>query len=645
MSPMPNPETLAELATAITARDVADLRRLEQELQLARRSAELARVAAEASRLQLTQTLGALADAVVVVNLGQVVLLANRAAEDLFGWALGDVRGRPLVDVCPLFTGSDRPALPALVARAVAQAGTVRLPVPGQLAGREGEALQRYIDANATVLHDLEGYANGVVLTLHDVTQQRRAHETLLRLNQLDVLTGLLGRREFARRAQQLLEGGAVQLHAMALSAERDGAGADLLTLPAVPGHVLCYLDLDQFKLINDTCGHAAGDRLLREVAALLSGCIREGDLLARMGGDEFAALLPHCDMEQGLAIAERMRERIGAYRLLHEGGALVTGVSIGVVPIEPGCTDLGVVFADADLACYAAKEAGRNCLHLLSPGDTVVATRRREMQQLGLARRALEDNRLLLYVQPIVPACPRRREGPDAPPPYAEVLLRLRNEDGSVIGPSQFIPAAERYGQMVAIDRWVVEAAMTLLRRTHRLELSVNLSGASLGSREFMAEVVERVDREPALAGRLILEVTESAAISNLDQARRFMAALKARGVRFALDDFGSGLSSLSYIKNLPVNCIKLDGVFIRDIATDPLSASIVAAVCGIAATMGVCTVAECVEAPEDVQRLAEIGVDYIQGYATGRPRPVEDYIAEQGLAADSGPGASSAP
>lgn len=591
-------------ATCVTVLNASDRRRHERELLQARRAAEQARKEAATSRRQLTETLGALSDAVIAVDLGQLITLANRAAEAMFGWTLAEAQGRPLRDACPLLTSGDRPALPALAARAVAQGSTVRLPVPAQFAGEPAAGIVApVVDATATVLRDPEGAANGVVLTLQDVTQQRRNHEALVRLNELDVLTGLLGRREFERRAQRLLDA---------------AMGGNV-------GHVLCYLDLDQFKLINDLCGHAAGDRLLREVGALLAGCVRDGDLLARTGGDEFAVLLPQCDVEQGLHIAERMRERVNFYRLRHDEVDHTTGVSIGVVPIDPGRNDLEAIFGDADLACYAAKEAGRNRLHVISDDDTVVATRRSEMLHLGLARRALEEDRLVVFVQPIVPACPEKAT---EVPPHAEVLLRLRNEDGSLLGPGSFIPAAERYGQMSAIDRWVVDAALRLLRSTCSLVLSVNISGPSLGSPEFMADLVCRIDAHPELAPRLWLEVTESAAISNLQQALRFMAELKRRGVRFALDDFGSGLSSLSYIKNLPVDCIKLDGVFIREVATDPLSAAIVASVCSIAQTMGVVTVAECVETSEDVRLLAEIGVDYIQGYATGRPQPVETYI-----------------
>jgi diguanylate cyclase (GGDEF)-like protein len=413
-----------------------------------------------------------------------------------------------------------------------------------------------------------------------------------------DSLTGLMNRHEFEQRLGRALE--SARLHARE--------------------HALCFMDLDQFKQVNDSCGHGAGDELLRQLTALLTHEVRDRDALARVGGDEFALLLENCPMERGMALADRLREIVRAFRFAWDGQVFNVGASIGMVRLDPGLYTVAEALAAADAACYAAKSLGRNRIHVYHASDEQLARLRGEATWPDRLREAMAHDRFVLHGQRIVPL--------GAGEMHVEVLLRLADgEDGAEIMPMAFIPAAERFSLMPALDRWVLERLVThhaALFRDAGMTHAVNLSGASLSDPTFHEFAAELLARHPQAARRLVFEITETAAITNMAMARGFIERLRALGCRFALDDFGSGLSSLNYLKNLRVDYLKIDGGFVRDLGQDAMSEAIIDAIVRIGRVMGLKTVAECVESEQTLEVLRKLGVDYAQGHHLHRPEPL---------------------
>jgi len=415
-----------------------------------------------------------------------------------------------------------------------------------------------------------------------------------------DGLTDLLNRRAFEQRLR----------HALANAREQDAR------------HALCYLDLDQFKVVNDTCGHLAGDELLRQLGPVLRRCTRERDTLARLGGDEFAILMEGCPLAQAQQIAERVKSELEDYRFVWEEYSFRVGASIGVVPIHADSPAVDSILGLADNACYIAKEQGRNRVHVYHEDDTEVARRSGEMQWVVRLDSALDAGRFRLARQPIVAV-----EGGHAGEHF-EVLLRMVDERGALVSPGAFLPAAERYGVAPRIDRWVVGHTLERLAADPRAleslyQCSINLSGQSLADASFLDHLEALIRASPVPPGKLCFEITETAAIANMAAAHRFIEALRALGCHFALDDFGSGLSSFAYLKTLPVDLIKIDGMFVKDIAEDPIDLAMVTAISRIGQVMGKRTIAEFVESEAVLERLREIGVDFAQGYHIGRPVP----------------------
>jgi diguanylate cyclase (GGDEF)-like protein len=454
------------------------------------------------------------------------------------------------------------------------------------------------IQESAAPICDRAGRVIGAVVVFHDVTRERRLKRALSWQASHDALTGLINRREFDNR-----------LHAALLSAQR-GEGS----------RVLLYIDLDQFKVVNDTCGHQAGDRLLREVTGLLQTRVRASDTIARLGGDEFGVLLEGCTLEQATRIAEGVRQAIREFRFVWGTSTLSVGASIGIVQIRAETENVANVMSAADIACYAAKDAGRNRIHVYEADG--VSHRHREMHWVARVTRAAEDNRLELYFQPIVSL------NATVGRPFHELTVRLRDDNDTLVPPGEFIAAAERYNVMSVIDRWVVGQAVELLherrRRGQPLPLvAVNLSGTSINEQSFVEFVLQRV--EPEIASGLCFEITETAAVTSLSNARFLMGELKGRGCRFALDDFGTGVSSFVYLKTLPVDFLKIDGQFISHIGQDPINRSMVEAIGKVGRALGIATVAECVETEAVLNELKRIGVDFAQGYYLARPLPIE--------------------
>ena len=388
---------------------------------------------------------------------------------------------------------------------------------------------------------------------------------------------------------------------------------------------MLLYLDLDQFKLVNDTCGHPAGDQLLKQITGLLQTRMRGGDTLARLGGDEFGILLEDCTLNQALRIADTLRQAIRDYRFTWQEGVYAVGVSIGIVEITRDTPTVANVMSAADVACYAAKDQGRNRVQLYKPDN--VPERHREMHWVSKLTRAVDESGFELFYQPIVPIGDTAAERE-----HFELMLRLRDESGALILPAAFIPAAERYNVMPSIDRWVVRAALDRVVHAPRsgmkpYTVSVNLSGTSLNDERFLEYVIGALSGCALAPGAICFEITETSAVANLGNVAYFMRELKARGCHFALDDFGSGLSSFLYLKTLPVDYLKIDGQFIENVVGDPVDRSMVQAISQVGRAMGIRTVAERVETPEVLAELARLGIGYAQGFHIAEPRSIEHF------------------
>ena len=568
--------------------------------------------ALQAEREQAQTTLESIGDAVITTDVEGNIVYMNPAAEHLTHWQAAPAQGLPLTALFSLMDEQDeRDGL-----------SLVELVLSGSLRG--GAEHARFIQRldGSTVSVNLvgspivsDGQVRGIVLVLHDMTQERQYIANLSWQATHDALTGLANRREFEYRLE-------LALNTLARQAGR---------------HSLMFLDLDQFKLVNDTSGHAAGDELLRHICAVLQAGLREGDTLARLGGDEFGVLLENCPPEQAERIAEQLRQAVQSLHFVWKGRPFITTVSLGVVHLAQPPNTLEASLRAADMACYMAKEKGRNRVQVYHPDDSELSMRFGEMAWIQRLHVALEENRFCLYAQEI--ASLSNDEGPA----HIEILLRLRDEHGRVILPDSFIPAAERYGLMTALDRWVVRNVFEVIRqcldegRGGPLAMcAINLSGSSIGDDNFL-EYLRRLMAEYRIPPRLIcFEITETSAIANLGSAIRFINELKGLGCKFSLDDFCAGMSSFAYLKHLPVDFLKIDGSFVKDMLDDPINRAMVEVINHIGHVMGKRTIAEFVETPLIEQALQEIGVDYAQGYLIERPQAFTcDSLLRQRIAA----------
>ena len=559
-----------------------------------RKRAEQA-IFAEKERAQVT--LESIGDAVISTDADGRIEYINPVAENLTAWSLAEARGQPIGTVLNLVNELTREPIESSLQGAPGRASGTTPADHAVLVTRAGHEVA--IQQSAAPICDRQGRVIGAVIVFHDVTKERRLKRALSWQASHDALTGLINRREFDNR-----------LHGALLSAQR-GEGA----------FALLYIDLDQFKVVNDTCGHQAGDRLLRDVTGLLQTHVRTSDTIARLGGDEFGVLLEGCTPEQATRIAEGVRQAIRDFRFVWGASTLSVGASIGIVQIGADTENVANVMSAADIACYAAKDAGRNRIHVY--GADGVSHRHREMHWVSRVTRAAEDGRLELFFQPIVALSGTGGR------PFHELTVRLRDDAGELVPPGEFIPAAERYNVMSAIDRWVLGRALSLLRERLRHGqvlplLAVNLSGTSLNEQSFVDYVLQSVG-EPEIAGSLCFEITETAAVTSLSNARFLMGELKSRGVKFSLDDFGTGVSSFVYLKTLPVDFLKIDGQFITHITQDPVNRSMVEAIGKVGRALGIATVAECVESEAVLAELKAIGIDYVQGFHLARPLPIE--------------------
>lgn len=478
----------------------------------------------------------------------------------------------------------------------------------------------RRIDFHPSAVRDQNGSMQYIVLLAHDVTESRAMTDQLAYQARFDELTGLVNRRAFTERLE-------------ALESNDDTAGHTFLM----------FLDLDQFKVVNDTCGHAAGDELLRKVAKLITSCVREEDIVARLGGDEFALIIVGCTEDIALQRAENIRQEIQDLEFLWGQDVFRIGVSIGVVPISKTSQDWNELQQLADAACYAAKDAGRNRVHLVTGKADAVHEHRVEMRWVQRLNHAIDTDSFELFGQRIARLSPTTNH-----PERFEILLRMRDRNSNrLIPPGAFLPAAERYGLQGRLDQWVVNNVISLLVSQDPSQITnqqfwVNLSGASVGDSNISHALVDIVKSANLPAGCLNFEITETAVIRKIDDAAELIESLQAIGCRFALDDFGSGLSSFGYLKRLNVDCLKIDGQFVRDIVTDPTDRIFVKSIIDIAHTLGMRVVAEFVEDQDILNMVAELGSDYAQGFGIHRPAPLAQLVAVPDNTVEAGLGSA---
>ena len=578
--------------------EIIELGRSFNEMLLAREKAVYA-LAEEKERAEIT--LASIGDAVITTDaIGNVTYL-NPVAEQLTGWNSMQARGLPLFKVANFIDLVSGKPLRKTLEQAIENGYLVSVRDNAVLVNRHG---QEYAIADcAAPIRDQQGVLIGTVLVFRDITKTQELTHKLSWQATHDALTGIYNRVEFERRLKDAIA-----------SAKQDNLQ-----------HALLYLDLDQFKIVNDTCGHAAGDELLRHLTALLQEEVRGVDVFARLGGDEFGVLLENCPLDQALRIAEEFRETIQDFRLSWNSKSFSIGVSIGVVSITVDSGDGVNVLSAADAACYAAKEKGRNCVLVYQADKGEVAKHVGAMQWVQRINDAFEENRFLLFSQNIK-SLSNNGENTN----FQEVLIRMLDETGNILLPGVFLPAAERYNLMPTIDRWVVRTLFSHMaeqteKDNEHVTNFVNISGPTFSDPQFMEFVIDQFAQTDLSPKRICFEITESAAILNLNQAKRFISVLRNMGCKFALDDFGTGISSFAYLKSLPVDYLKIAGDFILNLKNNTSDIAFVEAINHIGHVMNLNTIGEWAENEEAVEMLRKMGVDFVQGFGVSIPVPLD--------------------
>ncbi|SEO81264.1 PAS domain S-box-containing protein/diguanylate cyclase (GGDEF) domain-containing protein [Aquisalimonas asiatica] len=589
------PAMVAALGLAVTFMlmgAVESSRHLRRSVSRRRETQHLAEgLGVEKRRFQYT--LASIGDAVITTDAEGAIDYMNAAAEALTGWSFVGASGRRLQEVVALTEESPGNSLDVLVETCLARGTPVHRSDDAYLhAGRRGD--ERVVQVGVSPIQEEPGETRGLVAVIRDVTELRGMARQVRYQNRFDSLTGLPNRGEFETQLDAELS--------------RRSSG-----LP-----VVCWFDLDRFKLVNDSCGHTAGDELLRQVAEQIVAYLRQGDLLARVGSDEFALLLRDTSLDEATELAGAIRDHIAGFRFAWGGRVFNPGASVGVVPAARGET-AGTLLAAADAACYVAKEQGPNQLHVAYPDDIALATRNSQVEWATRVQAALDENRFRLRFQRLQALQPEL-------PEKVELLVSMVDEQGGIVSPGQFLPAAELFGMMPALDRRVVALALDVINNPPPAlgdvdQFAINLSGQSLNDPAFLGFVLETLRETGVDASRICFEITETAVISNLARAQEFIAALAEHGCRFSLDDFGSGLSSFGYLRALNVDYLKVDGQFVRDLASDSVDQSMVRCINQVGHTIGMLTVAEFVESGQALEQVRALGVDYAQGYAVHRP------------------------
>ena len=548
-------------------------------------------------------TLHSIADAVITTDLNGQIEYLNPSAARLTGWDSEIARGLSIQRIFCLFNEDSREEVEDPIRQCLAYGETVQTSRDVTLKRHDGESCA--IQYSASPIMADSGSALGVILVIHDVTETRMMEREISYQSTHDALTGLINRTEFESRLGFAIE----------------------LTRQAAESHVLCHLDIDKLKIINDTCSHEAGDGMIMSVATTLQGCLRDSDVLGRLGGDEFGILLKNCTLASAADVAENMLSAIRALGFSSCNRTFDVCASLGLTPVTSASESLAHVMSQVDLACYTAKDSGGDRYRIYESGDEHLARRHDEMKWVTRLNDAIKSDRLTLYYQDIVPVVPDATAGR-----HFEVLVRMLDEEGNIVPPDAFLPAAERYNLITSLDQWVVSHtfswyaghAVTDLQGLDTI--SINLSGASVSDAGFLGFIKSELLLHEVPPGVICFEITETAAIANLQAATEFINELRRLGCRFALDDFGSGMSSFAYLKNLPVDYLKIDGSFVRDMETDVIDCAMVNSIHQLGNVIGTKTIAEFVENDAILAKLAEIGVDYAQGYGISRPQPLQD-------------------
>jgi len=557
---------------------------------------------------RLHVTLDAIADGVIATDINGKITYMNPSAEHICGWNAEESHGKPLEAIYRLIDKDKNEPVIGELGNTL-EHGTIQYGMDNLgLQERKGTLID--VQSIMSPIRDTDTSISGAVIIFQNITETRQLYQQLRHQATHDPLTELVNRSELERLLQSRLD------------ANKNAPSGSML-----------YLDLDQFKVVNDTSGHIAGDSLLKQIASILLHNVKEHDTVARLGGDEFAILLPSSDLTQAHKIAENIRKEISGFSFTWQDSHFRIGVSIGLVPLnQPDITRTDVL-SYADMACYAAKDGGRNRIHVYSPEDKDLQHRRGEMQWITQISNALEENRLFLFAQKVIPLNPKNKSM------HLEILVRHLDSDGTLRTPGAFIPAIERYGMASEFDRWIIKKALededllSYLKSSPHHRVNINLSGLTLGDKD-LTEFISNLLTKAQLPPRTVcFEITETAAVANLNATRTLIRNLKLFGCDFALDDFGSGVSSFAYLKNLPVDFIKIDGALVRDIDQNPINEAMVNAIHQIGQVMKMKTVAEFVENKNIQDKLISIGVDYAQGYYIHIPAPLQDVVKDDSM------------
>jgi len=565
---------------------------LEELLHITRFEKELAEV-----------TIESIADAVVITDPKGKILNLNPSSEKILAVKSRDAIGKPINKVVTL-TGWEQDSNNYPLFEALIEDHQVKI---SQASLISTENKEYTVDGTVSIMRNEHYQAIGAVMLLHDITEHHQMVNQIHHYATYDQLTGLINRREFELRLASTID------NAKKLSTT----------------HALCYMDLDQFKIINDTCGHAVGDELLRQLSSTLKKSIRERDTLSRIGGDEFGLLLENCALENAIKIAETLRQEVEDFYFHSNEQVYRVGISIGLVVINSSSPTLNELLISADQACYMAKELGRNQVKIFTDSDEELLSRKYEMHWVSELHEALTHNYFELYYQPIISTQNTVSDQSD----YYEILIRLPDKNGSIRAPGAFLPAAERYGLMISIDRWVVSNYLSWLSKNKKhlkklKKCSINLSAQSLSDNNLLIFIEEQLNKYKIPANKLCFEITETAVIANISEALLFIDSMKKKGTGFSIDDFGTGMSSFSYLKKLPVDNIKIDGAFIKDILNDDVDEALVRNMVEISKVLGKSTIAEFVESEEILKKIKQIGIDYAQGYGIAKPQPLSNIL-----------------
>ncbi len=561
-------------------------------------------IQSERERAQVT--LHSIGDAVITTNVNGEIEYMNQVAQMLTAWNFEEIKNTPVQNVFRIIDQDTGEPIHDIIHSCLNEGISINKSALILVTKNNNE---KDIESSISPILNTSGKIEGIVIVFHDETQRRQLEKTIRHQATHDALTDLLNRDAFD---QQLNE------HVVEAK-DHDKT------------HVLCYLDLDRFKLVNDTAGHSAGDQCLIEIASLIQSCIRSDDIFGRLGGDEFGLILKHCSTESAVKITNNIISSIRSYQFNWDGCDYRLGVSIGIVPIDQSTSDVSEAVRKADLACYTAKDQGRGQVYVYEEQDSELMRRQEEIFWATHITEALENNRFRLYAQPIVPLMNTL-----SPVRHFEILVRLFDADDQIIQPGAFIPAAERYNLMYSIDKRIIRDTFEFIHkmesRQEEVHYSINLSGNSLNEEGLTAYIESMIERYNITARHICFEITETAAIKNLQSVKQFIGQLKKIGCQFALDDFGSGLSSFQYLKNLPVDYLKIDGSFVCDMVNNTIDHAMVAAINEVGHVMGIKTIAEYVENDQIIRKLKDLHVDYGQGYGIEQPRPLAEFFADDG-------------